>query len=212
LKKLATGCVVLLVLGIAGIAAVPYVLSRISGTVTAAAEGFVAELSSLPELERAVQRQGPYTPPPSGEPNREQVERLVKVQQAVRTRLGSRAADLERRYHRLVTRNNHDLSDYREYAAAYLDAKRAQVDALNRAGISLDEYRWTRAQVYAALGVPLADIDLVRIVANAQTGGGQSAAPAYPTSGSTASPGVKELVEPHRGVLERNVALASYGL
>jgi len=71
MKKLAIGCVGLLVLGIAGIAAVPYVLSCISGTVTVAAEGFVAE--------------------------REQVERLVEVQQAVRTRLGLRAADLERR-------------------------------------------------------------------------------------------------------------------
>jgi hypothetical protein len=85
------------------------------------------------------------------------------------------------------------------------------VDALNRVGISLDEYRWTRAQVYAALGVPLVDLDLTRIVANA-SGGGQSAAPAYPTSGATPSPAVKELVEPHRGVLERNAALAAYGL
>jgi type II secretory pathway pseudopilin PulG len=213
MKKLAIGCVVLLVLGIAAIAAVPYVLSRISSTVTSAAEGFVAELSPLPQLERSVQKQGPYTPPPTGEPSREQVERLVAVQQEIRTRLGSRAADLERRYHRLITRKNHDLSDYREYAATYLDAKRAQVDALNRAGISLDEYRWTRAQVYAALGVPLVDLDLSRIVANAKgAGGGQSAAPAYPTSGSTASPAVKDLVEPHRGLLEKNVALASYGL
>ena len=210
MKKLAIGCVVLLVLAIAGIAAVPYVLSRISRTVTSAAEGFVAELSSLPELERNVQKQGPYTPPPTGEPSREQVEGLVEVQQAIRTRLGPRAADLERRYHRLRTRNNHDLSDYREYAATYLDAKRAQVDALNRTGFSLDEYRWTRAQVYAALGVPLVDLDLSRIVANVE-GGGQSA-PAYPTSASTASPAVKELVEPHRGALERNAALASYGL
>ena len=212
MKKLAIGCVVLLVLGIAGVAAIPYVLSRISRTVSSAAEGFVAELSSLPELERAVHRQGPYTPPASGEPTREQIERLVAVQQAIRNRLGSRAADLERRYQRLVTRHNHDLSDYRAYAATYLDAKRAQVDALNRAGLSLDEYRWTQAQAYAALGVPLVDIDLSRIVANVKGGGGgRSGMPAYETSGSTASP-VKALVEPHRRVLEKNVALASYGL
>jgi hypothetical protein len=213
MKKLAIGCAVLMVLGIAGIAAVPYVLSRISRTVTSAAEGLVAELSSIPELERSVQRQGPYTPPPSGEPSREQVERLVEVQQAIRSRLGSRVADLERRYQRLVTRRNHDLSDCREYAATYLDAKRAQVDALNRAGISLDEYRWTRAQVYAALGVPLVDLDLSRIVANVKGGSGaQSGTPAYQTTGSTTSPSVRELVEPHRGLLEKNVALASYGL
>ncbi len=209
MKKLAIGCVVLLALGVAGIAAIPYLLSRVSSTVTSAAEGLITELGSLPELEQAVQKQGPYTPPPFGEPSRAQVEQLLGVQQAVRTRLGPRAADLERRYHRLVTRNNHDLSDHREYAATYLDAKRAQVEALNRAGISLDEYRWTRAQVYAALGAPLVNLDLSLIVANAKGGGGgPSTAPAYPTASSAAS----AAVEPHRAVLEKNAALASYGL
>jgi hypothetical protein len=119
--------------------------------------------------------------------------------------------ELERRYQRLLARNNHDLSDYREYAATYLDAKRAQVDALNREGFSLEEYRWTRAQVYAALGVPLVDIDLSRIVADVKQG--RQTAPAYPMTPDTAgSAAVKELVEPHRKVLEANAALASYGL
>ena len=68
MKKLAIGCVVLLVLGIGGIAAIPFVLSRISRTVSSAAEGLVAELSSLPELEQAVERQGPYTPPRPASP------------------------------------------------------------------------------------------------------------------------------------------------
>ena len=87
------------------------------------------------------------------------------------------------------------------------------MDALNRVGISLDEYRWTQAQAYAALGVPLADIDLSRIVANVKgASGGRPGMPAYNTSVSTASPTVKELVEPYRSVLEKNVALASYGL
>ncbi len=209
MKKLAIGCAVLLVLGVAGIAAAPYLISR---TVTSAAEGLLEELSSLPELERSVRNRGPYIPPAPGQPSRAQVERLVEVQQAVRSRLGPRVAELERRYHRLRTRNNHDLSDYREYAATYLDAKRAQVEALNRAGISLDEYRWTRAQAYAALGVPLVDYDLSRIVADAKEGG-QTGAPAHPaTAGSTGSPAVKELVEPHRKVLEENAALASFGL
>lgn len=121
MKNLAIGCVGLLVLGIAGIAAVPYVLSRISGTVTVAAEGFVAE--------------------------REQVERLVEVQQAVRTRLGLRAADLERR-----------ASQMPKPGAASLRRRRIRRPA------------------------------------------------------PAASPAAKDLVEPHRGVLERNVALASYGL
>jgi hypothetical protein len=192
----------------AGAVTVPYL---ISSSVTSAAEGLIAELSSLPELERSVRKQGPYTPPPSGEPSRAQVERVLAVQQAVRSRLGPRTAELERRYQRLLARNNHDLGNHREYAATYLDAKRAQVDALNREGFSLEEYRWTRAQVYAALGVPLVDIDLSRIVAEVKQER-QTAPPHLMTAGTAGSPAMKELVEPYRQVLVANAALASYGL
>jgi type II secretory pathway pseudopilin PulG len=71
MKKLAIGCAVLLLLGIAGAAAVPHL---ISSSVTSAAEGLITELSSLLELERSVRKQGPYTPPPSGQLSRAQVE------------------------------------------------------------------------------------------------------------------------------------------
>jgi hypothetical protein len=62
------------------------------------------------------------------------------------------------------------ISAYRDLAAAYVDAKRAQVDALNLAGLSLDEYRWTRSRAYAALGMQLMDVDVSRIVEDVKAG------------------------------------------
>ena len=104
------------------------------------------------------------------------------------------------------------ISAYRDLAAAYMDAKRAQVDALNRAGLSMEEYRWTRSQAYAALGMPLMDLDVAGLIEDVKAGR-QVAAPNFrmtvPASGS---PIIKELVEPHRKELESNVGLASFGL
>ena len=96
MKKLAIGCGVFLALGLAGSAAVSYVVYR---KVTRTVTGF-AELGSLPALEQSIRKQGPYSPPASGEPSRSQVDRLVEVQQAVRTRLGARVDEIERRYRR----------------------------------------------------------------------------------------------------------------
>ncbi len=215
MKKLAIGCAVLLVLGIAGAAAASYLAYR---KVTSTFAGF-AELGSLPELERSVRKHDPYTPPLSGEPSRAQVERLLEVQQAVRTRLGVRAEEIERRHRRLLAQDSATVVDlpqlisaYRDLAAAYLDGKRAQVDALNRAGLSLEEYRWTRAQVYAALGMRLIDVDVARIIEDVKAGRQPAAAAYRITEDTTSSPAVQRLVEPHRKVLEANVGLAFFGL
>jgi hypothetical protein len=93
-----------------------------------------------------------------------------------------------------------------------MDAKRAQVDALNRAGLSMEEYRWTRSQAYAALGIPLMDLDVAGLIEDVKAGR-QVATPDFrmtvPTAGS---PATQQLVEPHRTALEANAGLAAFGL
>lgn len=215
MKKLLIGCAVLLSLGITGAAAASYLTYR---KVSSAVAGF-AELGTIPELERSIRKQGRYTPPASGEPSRAQVEQVLAVQQAIRSRLGTRADEFEHRYRRLLAQDRATAADwpelvgaYRDLAAAYVDGKRAQVDALNRAGLSLEEYRWTRAHMYAALGMPLMDIDVSRMIEDVRAGR-QPEAPAYRmTVAQTGSPAVERLVEPHRKALEANAGLAIFGL
>ena len=104
------------------------------------------------------------------------------------------------------------ISAYRDLAAAYMDAKRAQVDALNRAGLSIEEYRWTRSQAYAALGMPLMDLDIARLIEDVKEGR-QVTAPAFRmTVPAAGSPATTRLAEPHRKALEANVGLAFFGL
>ena len=215
MKKVAIGCAVLLVLGMVGAGGASYVAYR---KVSSTFAGF-AELGSLPELEGSVRNQRPFEAPADGEPSREQIERVLEIQQAVRARLGDRADQIEHRYRRLLAKDSATavdlpelMSAYRDLAAAYMDAKRAQVDALNRADLSLEEYRWTRSRAYAALGMSLMDVDVSRIIEDVKAGR-QPAGPAYRLSGaSTGSPAVRNLVEPHRKALEANVGLAFFGL
>ena len=222
MNKFAIGCVGLLGVGVVGAAGASYYAYH---KVTSAVAP-LAELGSLPEIEGSVRKQGPYTPPASGDPSPAQVKRLLEVQHAVRARLGSRADELYHRYRPyfepvdgatapvggavdsavLGLRMSLDL------AGIYMDGKRAQVEALNRAGLSLEEYRWTRSRVYAALGMSVLEIDIAGIVADVKEGR-QPATPAYPARAVLAgSPAVRRLVEPHRKVLEENVGLAFFGL
>lgn len=215
MKKLAIGCAVLLALGVVGVAGASWIAYRkVSSTVA----GF-SELGSLPELERSVRNQRPFTPPPSGEPSRAQVERLLEVQRAVRARLGDRAEEIERRYRRLLAKDRATavdvpqlLSAYRDLAVAYVDGKRGQIEALNRTGLSVEEYRWVRSRTYAALGMPLIDVDVSGLIEDIRAGR-STAAPTYRVADtSTGSQVVRRMVEPHRKSLEANIGLAFFGL
>ncbi|HEX6106410.1 MAG TPA: hypothetical protein VFZ26_12565 [Gemmatimonadales bacterium] len=221
MSKLAIGCVGILAVGVAGAAGASYYAYHKVTSVVAP----VAQLGSLGDLERSVRR-GPYTPPASGEPSRAQVERLLEVQQAVRGRLGTRADEFYRRYRKYFEpvdgRKAHvggevdsamlGLRMSLDLAGIFMDGKRAQVDALERAGMSLEEYRWTRAQAYGALGVPFMEIDIPGMVADAQDGRDPAPQALQLRDAPTGSPAVRRLVEPHRKMLEENVGLAFFGL
>src|SRR4051794_40989118 len=101
MKKLAIGCAVLLLVGVVGAAGASYYTYR---KVSSTFAGF-AELGSLPEIERSVRNQRAYQPARAGEPSAAQVERLLDVQAAVRTRLGVRASEIEHHYQRLLAKD-----------------------------------------------------------------------------------------------------------
>jgi len=85
MNKFAKGCAAVLGVGIViATGASYYVYHKVNSAVV----GF-AQLGSLPELDRSVRVKGHYTPA-SDEPSRAQLDRLLQVQQAVRTRLGAR--------------------------------------------------------------------------------------------------------------------------
>jgi hypothetical protein len=216
MKKLAVGCLLaMLVVGIAGAIGAYFLYRQFRSTVTQ-----FAEVGSVAEIERTVRNQEPFAPPSSGELTAAQVDRLVEIQTQVRARLGDRFAEMEEKYRALSEKRETTALDlpqliaaYRDLAAAWVEGKRAQVDALNAAGLSLAEYRWIRSQAYRALGIPIVEIDVARIIEDARNG----ATSEQPGSlsgvfGPEGSERNRALVLPYKEQLENAAALATFGL
>jgi hypothetical protein len=214
-NKAAIGCLIVVVLlGTAG-AVGGYAAYR---KIRSGFDGF-AGLSTVRELDRSVRNHSTYSPPASGELTPAQVEALLRVQAAVRTRLGERIDELQRKYQTYFDKKEASAADlpalvsaYGDLAGALVGGKQAQVEALNEVGFSLAEYRWVRAQAYAALDLRLMDIDIERLVDAAQTG--RPPAPLEPiappdSSGRMAN---RNLVAPHRKPIEDYLVLAFLGL
>ncbi|HEY7500004.1 MAG TPA: hypothetical protein VH740_15900 [Vicinamibacterales bacterium] len=217
MKKLAIGCgIVILLCMIAGAGVGYYVYRKAQALYQQ-----VAQFGQIPEIERGVRARGEYAPPASGELTKAQLERLIRVQTSVRQRLGQQFAAMEQKYKALAQKDNATIVDaptllaaYRDLAAAWLDAKRSQVDALNEAGLSLEEYRWIREQAYRALGVPYVDFDVSKLVDQIRSGASGSPEPGQ-LRGSFGPGGPESnraLIEPFKKQLEENLPLASFGL
>ncbi|HVL68004.1 MAG TPA: hypothetical protein VM364_12140 [Vicinamibacterales bacterium] len=217
MKKLAIGCgVIILLLGI-GLAGLGYYVYR---QVSPAIAQF-AELAKVPELERDIRNRDPFVPPSSEELTDAQIEKLVKVQSDVRSRIGASMAVFEQKYRELAEKQQASVQDvssilqaYADLTKTWIEAKRAQVEALNATGLSLDEYRWIREQAYRALGQPFVDLDVSRLVEQARSGAASSDAlgqlkGALEPLGPEAN---RQRIEKIRKLLEENLALASFGL
>jgi hypothetical protein len=216
MKKLAIGCLLILVVGgVAAAGGAYYLYYRVKSTVTQ-----FAELGKIPEIEDGVQIKTPFVMPAGGALTQSEVDRFVQVQTRVRARLGQNFDLLQRKYKALSDKKDATVTDlpqliaaYRDLAASWLDAKRAQVEALNDVGLSMSEYRWIRSEAYKSLNLPLVDIDFATIAKQIRNnkqpseeimlGGAFSGA---------ASPANAKLVERYRKQLEDNMPMATFGL
>ena len=219
MKKFAIGCLIVLVVGAAAVVGVGYWgFLKVKSTVSQ-----FAELRHIPDIENGVRVKAAFAVPQTGELTANEVDRFVRVQTRVRDRLGHNFELLQRNYQTLSDRLNKNqtnvtdlpqlISAYRDMAAAWMDAKRAQVEALNEAGMSISEYRWVRSVSYQALDVPFIDLDFGRIAQ--QMKDGANAGEAVLVGGALAGKGPdsnKKLVEPYKKQLQDNMPLAVFGL
>jgi hypothetical protein len=215
MKKLAIGCLVVFVILCAGaVTAGYYLYFKVRSVATQ-----VAEFRQIPQIEAGIRVKTPFTPPTTGELTSAQLERFMKVQATVKDRLGKNLEALQRNYKSLSDKKDANVTDlpqilsaYRDLAASWMDAKRAQVQALNDAGLSLEEYRWIRDETYQALGVPFVSMDFARIAE--QVKAGQTTGEAVLGGGVSGPipPANAKLVEPFRKQLSDALPLAAFGL
>ena len=117
MKKFAIGCgIVLLLVGIGAAGAAYYLYNRVASTLTQ-----FAELGQVPELERSVRNKSAFVPPASEELTDSQIEKLLKIQADVRSRIGERMAAFETKYKSLAEKEKATVTDVPALLAAYRD-------------------------------------------------------------------------------------------
>lgn len=196
-KKIALGCLgVLLLLSLAGGIIVYRFVIAPGRSMLESAEA----LQQLETLNQDIDNQQPFTAPESLTAS--QVDRFVAVQRQMLEQLEGRVAELEARYEQ-TDQDNMTMTEvmrvWQDFAGVLVEAKRAQVNALNTADFSLAEYAWVRQQVFIALGY-----SNITELPGAQ---GQLTA-----NDINISPETIELVSPHQDLLEQTFALSMFGL
>ena len=214
MKKVLFGCLgVLVIAAIVGGVAGYYFVYRPARSFMAG----MTQLQEVPRLNARIRNTQRFSAPPDGMLTESMVQRYVQAQRAMHDSLGARLEELDSKYEVLSKQNggNPSFSEgveaLRDLAGIIVDAKRAQVDALNANGFSLAEYDWVRKSVYAASDIPMS-VNFEHIVEQASSG-------QIPTGNSmseTVTGEVPEtnrtLVAPHAEMLKQNAALAFFGL
>jgi hypothetical protein len=221
MKKLLVGCLVIVVLGAILFAVGGYILYRAASPVLQDARNYMQNLSQLGELDREIANQSAYSAPASGELTEEQVQRFVRVQESVKASLGQRMREIEEKYKYLKSNATNDqqpsftevMNSLREIGGIFVDARRYQVEALNKERFSQAEYSWVRDRVFQAAGVEaVARVDLKALAdaARQNTGLNDLQAPDLPKVDVPEKN--RALVKPHLGLMDEWIPLAFFGL
>lgn len=160
------------------------------------------------KLDEQVEHRQPYQPPEDRRVTEQQFERFLAAQSEMRTRMEGRLTELRDKYQEMeeqIEAEGRDLrirelmEGYQGLAELLLDARRSQVDAMNRHAFSPQEYAWVRGQVYQAIGESVA------------VGMGQMTQEQQAARPDRAHPDTVAMVEPYREELMQGHVLAWWG-
>ncbi len=225
MKKFLAGCLIATVVcGVIAAVAVYFAwqfVSPVIESVTQVTEG-VKELGGLAEIEKGLTVSTPFAAPDTDELTEEQVARFIRVQSAVKATLGTRTDAFTKKYRELsrtlpdgtvvVPTMAQVFGGLSDLSALYLEAKRAQVAAMNTEKFSRDEYSWIRMRVYQAAGLDAVRYDardLERAI-KSMAEGAQLSAPDVRLPDVPARN--RELVKPHAAALGEWLGMAFFGL
>jgi hypothetical protein len=221
MKKILAGCLIVLVIAAIGAGVATYFAYRAMKPVIDNAAGYLDKAREMAQLGERVVNRAPYVPPSNGELTQSQVERFLAVQTRVRTELGNQWVEVETKSAEVRKKTEGgqalSLSDatsiFADIANIYLEARRAQVVALNTQKFSDGEYAWVRRRVWEAAGMHVAggfDMTAIEDLARQGTQRTTTKLPDMPM------PHVPEanikLVKPHTAKLKEWIPMAILGL
>jgi len=156
-KKLLTGCLVVLILLVAGSVAAWWFVLRPMWH--AGVEG-AKEWVSAVDLGDDIRNQSPFVAPADGRMSQAQVDAFIRVQTAVAREMGPDLARLAKRTEAAAQARAQGAADlslgdigsaYKEMSGLVSRLRAAQAAGVNEAGLSRQEYAWIRRQSLAAM-------------------------------------------------------------
>lgn len=173
------------------------------------ASGFT-NLTEFETLNTNIRNTASFTPPASNELSEQQVERYIDVINRIQTDAMARIQHLETLFEDVDIENLNVLNAYQTYLRVYqevldiaVEVKAEQVDALNAAGFSLEEYTWVKQQVAGAAGFSIGELNLTNLLSG-EVGGQQVARSTNATN--------QELVSPYADQIGGWAPLFMFGL
>jgi hypothetical protein len=129
--------------------------------------GIARQIEQFQSLNSDIRDQSPFSAPADGALSPAQLEAVLQVQRHIRDGMAHRLQELEQRYQALEAEFKagdrqpgiDDLARaYGDLFGLIVDAKRLQIDALNRQGLSMEEYQWARMATLQAAGMSVSGI------------------------------------------------------
>ncbi len=120
------------------------------------------QLGELEAMNAQITAKDSFTPPPDGSLTPEELDRFVHVQTEMKDSLGTTFLPLDAKAHRVRSLEEGDkggrvglrdaIRSFEGLGPLMVEAKQAQVAALNDQEFSYGEYRWVRERFYRARG------------------------------------------------------------
>jgi hypothetical protein len=222
MKKILAGCLIVIVIAMVGFGVAGFYAYRAMKPVIDNAANYMDKARIVERLGAAINNKAPFTPPQNGELTATQVERFLAVQTRVRAELGDKWDEVEKKSAAIKARTDKDRNDwtlaeftqvFSDIANIWIEARRAQVDALNVQKFSEPEYQWVRMRVYEAAGVHLAgnmNLSMIEDLARDNVSKSGMAVPQIEL------PKIPEknvqLVKPHAAKIKEWIPMAALGL
>lgn len=222
MKKILGGCLIVVVIAMIGFGVATYYAYRFAKPMLDSAGDYVTRARELSQVGDRVANKLPFVPPTNGELTQLQVERFIAVQTRVRDELGDRWGEIETKsaeVRRKTEQNHKELSFsevsgiFSDIANIYIEARTAQVKALNIHKFSDGEYTWVRRRVYEAAGMNIAGAIDMSAIEDLARQGSQRSSSKLP---DIARPEVPEanirLVKSHTAKVKEWIPMAVLGL
>lgn len=185
--------------------------------------GGIANLVDQAEENEAIENKEPFVAPEDGELTYDQVRDYMAVRNHMISEMGHQLDAFKERYEHLYANRDQqgELSGLGEVVGAFRDlmtllpeAKELQVEALNLRGLSLEEYKWVKGEMYRAAGIALPQLGTKEILEMAREGAAnpESLQERFQVDMSEVPEKNQELVKSHARKLKESIWLAWLGL